>query len=176
MLKINRCAAGLVLLIIASVSATSCMPGVRMNTEGAKETEVTGTYRAILHGCNYLDDLMTVAFLQKEGAKYPFEPYAPDFNFRAREGLPAKEALEAAGKFLDCNTSFRNSQLRRIVTPEGDVLGYEVKPLYHIYAYGMDEPLHTDYRLRDGKIIIRMWVDPSVEKMLSGGTERSMNR
>lgn len=160
------------LLLALIVSATACMPGVRLDTFGAKEADVTGEYRVILHGCNYHNDLNTIAFLQKEGTGFTFDMYAPDFNYRVVKGLTAKEALSKAEKFLDCSTSFRTGQLRKIVTSSGEVLGYEVKPLYDFYTYGTDEPLQTDYRMQKGTVQIKIWLDPTVERMLQGGADR----
>ena len=166
----------LILLLLASMSATSCMSGIRLNTESATQTEVSGTYRAIFVGCNYFNDLNTVVVLQKEGSRYIFEPFVPDFNYRIRKGVPAEEGLAASEKFLNCSTSFRNSQLSRIVTPGGEVLGYEIKPIYSLYAYGTDDPLNTDYWLKDDKVVIKIWLDPSVDRMLNDGRERNFHR
>ena len=166
----------LIFLLFALVGSTSCMSGIRLNTEGAKESEVSGTYRAIFVGCNYFNDLNTVVFLQKEGSQYIFEPFVPDFNYRIRKGVPAEEALAASEKFLNCSSLFRNSQLSRIVTPGGEVLGYEIKPIYSIYVYGTDDPLYTDYWLKDDKVVIKIWLDQSVDRMLNDGRGRNFHR
>ena len=85
----------LFLLMIGVVfSSVSCAPGIRLNTQGAQDSEVAGNYTVIYYGCNFFNDLETIAFLEKEDGKYPFEPYAPDFEYRVKKGLPAKEAME----------------------------------------------------------------------------------
>ena len=147
----------------------SCAPGIRLNTQGAQDSEVTGTYTVIFYGCNYFNDLETIAFLDKEGDRYTFEPYAPDFKYRVKKRVAAKEALAEAENFLSCNGSFKRAQLSSIIAPDGDILGYEVRPLYYSFAYGGEDILYTDYRLKGDKVIIKMWLNPSIENMLQGG-------
>ncbi len=152
----------------------SCMPGIRLDTQGAPDSEVTGTYTVILYGCNFLDDLETIAFLDREGDQYTFEPFAPDFKFRIKKGVPAKEALAEAKNFLNCNTSFSHAQLSRIITPDGAILGYEVRPLYKPFRYGLVDVLYTDYRIKGDRVVLKIKLDPSIENMLqgSGGSDR----
>ena len=147
----------------------SCTPGIRLNTQSAQDSEVTGTYNVIFYGCNYFNDLETIAFLDREGDPYTFEPYAPDFKYRVKKRVAATEALAEAKNFLSCNGSFKRAQLSSIVAPNGDILGYEVRPLYYSFAYGGEDILYTDYRLKGNKVVIKIWLNPSIENMLRGG-------
>ncbi|MGE5299335.1 MAG: hypothetical protein ACM3MB_00035 [Acidobacteriota bacterium] len=147
----------------------SCAPGIRLNTQGAQDSQVAGTYTVIFFGCNFFNDLETIAFLDKEGDRYTFEPYAPDFKYRVKKGVGATEALAEAKNFLSCNGSFKRAQLSSIIAPNGDVLGYEVRPLYYSFAYGGEDILYTDYRIKDDKVVIKIWLNPSIENMLQGG-------
>lgn len=146
----------------------SCTTGIRLNTQGTGYSEAAGTYRVILFGCNFNNDLETIAFLDKEGDKYAFEPYAPDFKFKIKKGVPAKEALKEAGEFVNCNTSFMHFQTYGIIGPNGETLGYEVRPLYEPFAYGAQDVLLTDYWLKDDKVVIKTRLNPWVERMLQG--------
>jgi hypothetical protein len=165
-----------ILLLLCALSCISCTPGIRLNTGGAEGSQVKGTYTLISYGCNYLDDLHAIAFLDKEGDKYTFEPYAPDFNYRIRKGLDAKDALAEADRFVRCNTSFSRSQLSRIIAPDGNTLGYEVRPLYHSFTYGTDDVLYTDYRLKGDKVVITIRLLPTVERMLEGSGPHERER
>jgi hypothetical protein len=161
------------LFVLPALSCIACTPGIRLNTQASQDSQVTGTYTVLFYGCNYLDDLETVAFLDKEGDKYSFEPYAPDFNYRVKQGLDANDALAEAGRFVGCNTSFSRSQLSRIIAPDGDTLGFEVRPLYHSFTYGVNDVLNIDYRLRGDNVVITIRLAPSIEKMLeSSGPHR----
>jgi hypothetical protein len=76
-----------------------------------------------------------------------------------------------ARKFVGCHTAFHRSQLGELVDAKGDVLGYELRPLYLPFVFGFDDVLDTDYRIKDGKVVIKIRLLPSVEKMLSGGSD-----
>jgi hypothetical protein len=154
------------LFLLCALSYTSCTPGIRLNTQAAQDSQVAGTYTVIFYGCNFLDDLETIAFLDKEDDRYTFEPFAPDFNYRVKKGIDAKDALAEATKFISCNSSFSRAQLSRILAPDGDTIGYEVRPLYHSFTYGVNDVLSTDYRIKGDKVVITVGLVPSVERML----------
>jgi hypothetical protein len=155
-------------LLLASL-LISCAPGVRLNTHGAQDSEVTGRYRVIFYGCNFLNDLETIAFLDKEEDKYIFDPYAPEFNYRVKAGLDGPTSLAAAEHFLNCNASYVRTQLRRIIGPDNDIVGYELRPLYAPFTYGFDDVLETDYVIRGDKVVIYIRLVPSVERRLRDG-------
>ena len=162
--------------LLAALFLVSCTSGIRLNTKGTGYSKAEGTYRVILFGCNFGNDLETIAFLDKESDKYVFEPYAPDFKFKIK-GVPAKEALKVAEEFVNCNTSFMHLQTYGIIGPNGEILGYEVRPLYEPLAYGDQDVLLTDYWLRDDKVVIKIRLNPSVERMLEdGGGGKDRNR
>ena len=163
--------------LIAASFCASCTPGIRLNTGGTPGTEIKGDYRVILFGCNYLNDLETIAFLDKEGDQYTFEPYAPDFRYRIERGVAAEDAFEKANKFLDCNPSFRHSQISSITAPNGAIIGYEIRPLYEPFTYGVDDVMYTtDYRLKDDKVVITIRLLPSIENMLQGSGDSGRDK
>ena len=158
----------LVVVAFIALLLSSCAPGNRLTMMQTGESAVTGSYTLILYGCTHYDDFETVAILAKEGA-YPFEPYAPDFKYRVVKGLAGKEALEEAQKFVHCHSAFRTSQLSRLVDEKGETLGFEVRPLYMPFVYGVDDVLDDYYRIKDGKVIVTIRLKPSIERMLSDG-------
>ena len=83
-------------------------------------------------------------------------------------GVAATDALEKVNKFLDCNASFSRSRIRMINAPDGNIIGYEVRPFYQPFPYGIDDVLETAYWLKGDKVIITIRLLPSVEKMLHG--------
>lgn len=154
---------------LVALLCASCAPEMHLNTQGAMESEIKGTYRVIFVGCNFTDDLETIAFLQKEDSRYTFEPYLPDFQYRVEKGVPASDALASAEKFLKCTTSFRRSQLSSIIAPDGSVLGYEVRPLYFPLTYGIDDVLETNYFIRGDKVLISIRQTQRIERIHRGG-------
>lgn len=144
----------LLLMIGLLIGSVSCTPHIRLNTQGAQDAEVVGNYTAIYYGCNFFNDLETIAFLEKEGGAYHFEPYAPDFKYRVKKGLSSKEAIETAKQSVNCNPSFSRTRVSRIVAPNNETIGYEVRPLYLPYTYGVDDVLDVYYRLKDNNVVI----------------------
>jgi len=165
----NGNSAWLAAFLISVALCVSCTPGIRLNTQGAQDSEVAGTYTVIFYGCNFFNDLETIAFLDKGSDLYAFEPYAPDFNYRIKKGVAATEALGEAYKFANCNTSFSRAQLSKIIAPNGDILGYEVRPLYYPVTYGAEDVLETDYRIKNDKVVITIRLVPSVQRMIQNG-------
>lgn len=152
--------------------ASSCSLGNRLEMKTASVSDLTGNFNVIFYGCNYNNDFETVAILAKEDSPYPFEPYAPDFNYRVVKGIPASEALREAGDFVDCNSSFHKPLLSKLVDAKGETLGFEVRPLYHPFTLGFDDALNIDYRIKDGKVVVKIRLLPTVERMLSDGGSR----
>ena len=118
-----------------------------LKTEEAKYDEVTGTYNLILYGGRHINDLETAAFLDREGDQYEFEPYAPEFDYKIKRGVPAEEALKEAKKFVSFHNAFWRSQLSRILDEKGN-------DLLEIY-----------YRIKGDKVIIEINLTPDIFKI-----------
>jgi hypothetical protein len=142
-----------------------------LRTEEAKPEEMKGTFTLILYGGSYLDDLETIALLDSEGDQYVLEPFAPDFDYRMKKGVPAQEAFKEAEKFVNFHPSFWRSQLSRILDKEGKAIGYEVRPLYRPFTYGISDILDVNYWLKEkGRVKVTIRLIPSIEKnKLPGG-------
>lgn len=168
------------MVIVFSLFATGCAFQLRQTawTESARPEEITGTYTLILYGNSYLNDIETVAILDKEGDRYTIEPYAPDFDYRVVKGVPAKRALEQAYRFLKSgNSAYYSAQLSRIVDEKGAVIGYELRPLYEPFVYGLADVLDTNYWIKDNKVFARIKIKPFIERELfsTGGREKSLD-
>jgi len=156
--------------LLAFLFCFSCTPGIRLQTQEVRETEATETYKTILFGCTYNDDLESVAFLDREGDRYTMAPYAPDFRYRIITGLAAKEAFSRAEGFLQCSTAFQGFQVREIIAPGGERVGYEIRPVYHAFVYGAGDPISVDYWLKGDTVVVQIRLTPWAEKLLSGGS------
>jgi hypothetical protein len=138
----------------------------------ADPSEVKGTFTLILYGGNYLDDLETIAILDSEGDEYTLAPYAPDFEYRVQKGVQAEEALSTAQKFVSFHPSFRRSQLSKILDKNGNIIGYELRPLYMPIAVGMvGDVLDVYYWLKEGgRVKVTIKLVPSLERLkIPGG-------
>jgi hypothetical protein len=164
------------LLLIAcfrmSGSTANCHAFERaLRTEEAKPDEIKGMFTLILYGGNYQDDLETIAILDTEGDRYVLDPFAPDFEYRIKKGVPADEAFKEAERFVNFHPSFWRIQLSRIVDKEGKVIGYEVRPLYRPIVFGVSSVLDVNYWLKEkGRVKVTIRLIPSIEKnSLPGG-------
>jgi len=162
------CAVTLMLILLFAISEIFAA-GTAPELRDAKPEDVRGIFTLILYGGKYLDDLETVAILDLEGDRYTFEPYAPGYDYKIKGGIPAKEALEEAEKFVSFHSSFRRTILGKILDKEGNTIGYEVRPLYYPTTFGVSDVLDVDYFIRDGKVISYIRLKPAVEKQLHGG-------
>lgn len=150
--------------VFAAFVLQSCAPGKTLRTDAAVSSEVQGTYTLILYGNNYSDDLETAAFLDKEGDRYTLEPYAPEFTFRVRKGLTADRALREADEFIRSHAEFRQEKLRSIRDEKGELIGYELRPLYLPLTFGTDDVLDIDYWLKEDRVFMLIKLKPSLEK------------
>lgn len=156
-------------LLVLILSCVSCTPGVRISAQ-SWQGEISGAHTVIYYGCNFSEDPETVVLLDTEGDQYTIEPYAPDFKYRIRKVVDARDAFPHIEGFLRCNTAYLGSQVRRIVAPGGQTVGYEVRPTYDPFVYGVRDVISVDYQLSGDKVIAYIRLDPAIEKLLYGGS------
>ncbi len=156
----------LVIMVLAMASY-SCSAGRYLKTETATGEEITGVYTLIFYGGTSANDISTLAILAKEGTPYSFEVFAPEFNYRIIRGIPAKEALEKAEKFVSFHPDFWKIQLSKILDDKGGTVGYEVRPLYNPSVYDKSELPDVYYKITDGKVTvyIKFYKYPAPEPM-----------
>ncbi len=152
----------IILLVIVFLVARSG-DGLNLKTEAANPAEVQGMFTLLLCGSSSTDDLATVAVLDKEGDPYSFEIYAPDFAYAVRTGLNAAQALEEAERFVRRNIRSERSRLHRILSPAGAGIGFELRPLYSVTAFGRDDILDVRYSIKDRKVSVRVELDRDIE-------------
>ena len=153
-------AAVVVLIIIALLSLSG---DNHFKTEVANLADVQGKFTLLLYGCSSRNDLANIAILDKEGDSYSFEIYAPEFSYTTKAGLNAAEALQEAERFVRCNFQSERSQLRKILSPAGKGIGFELRPLYSIITFGKDDVLDVRYLIKDRKIVVYIELDSAIE-------------
>ncbi len=157
----------MIIMAFLAASVGCAATGKRIHTESPGGGDISGVYTLILYGGNYLDDLETAAFLDREGDAYKFGIFAPDFNYRTLKGLTGAEGLKRAEEFVSRNSSFHQVRLSSIVDDKSQVIGYEVRPLYLPFAYGTDDVLDIWYAKKGNKVEVTVRLKPSIEKMKS---------
>ena len=161
----------LCLAVVHLLSSSTLAHERPLKTESAQAAEIKGIFTLILYGGSYADDLETVAILDTEGDQYTFDVFAPDFDYSVRKGMPAKEALKEAEKFVSFHPAFWQTQLSKILDTGGNVIGFEIRPLYLPITYGRSDLLDIYYWSKEGgKIKVTIKLIPSVDKFkLPGG-------
>ncbi len=145
--------------------------GSNLKTTSAQETEVAGVYTLFLHGGHYLEDIETFAILAKEETSYTFEIFKPNFDYKLVKSVPAKEALHDAEAFVSRHPSFSHIQLGKILGTKGEVIGFEVRPLYQPTVFGMEDVLDISYVLKGNKVIVYEQLSFAIDRMrFSGGS------
>lgn len=164
----------IITLLLLSSGISSCVitMGNHLKTLEVKPSEVAGTYSLLLYGCRYFDDIETVAILDKEGDPFAIELYTPDFRYTVKTGLSAAEALKEAEQFVKCSPHYQQSQFSKITDRAGNIIGYEMRPLYSPLRFGMYDVLDIQYFSKGSKIIVYIRLDPAVKKELMDDDDR----
>ena len=97
-------------------------------------------------------------------------PYAPDFRYRVTKGIEAPEAFARAEGFLHCSTAFQGPRLREIITPGGERVGYEIRPVYDAFVYGAGDLISVDYWLKGDTVVVQIRLSRWAESLLFGGS------
>lgn len=152
------------ILIMTIIVINACAPANYLRTDRATAGDITGTYTLLLHGGRYIEDLENVAILDREGDPYIFRIYAPEYDFTVRKGLPAREALEEAEKHVRSHRSVHRTLLKSITDKDGNILGYELRPLYFYLEFGTSDILSVYHRISDGDVISSILLNYDIDR------------
>jgi len=65
---------------------------------------------------------------------------------------------------------FWRAQFSRILDPENRIIGYELRPLYYPFVYGIADFMDVDYWLKpDRSVKITIKLKPQIDRMLHEG-------
>ncbi|MGB9715086.1 MAG: hypothetical protein ACPL1G_01535 [Thermodesulfovibrionales bacterium] len=156
----------LVLFIIFSFISISYTVAGNLKTEESKKEEVKGVFRLILYGGRDINDIERLAILDIEGDRYIFEPFAPDFDYKTKDSLSGKEAFEESYKFISSHNAFHHAQLSKILDFSGNIIGFELRPLYVPFVFGVSDVVEVYYSLKGEKVKAYIKIIPSVERAL----------
>jgi len=158
-------------------SFTSCISGVPLHSRLSQSGGLQdGPYTLFLYGCSNNQSIENTVLFAPEGGKHPISVYGPKFEYKVKQGLPAKEALREAEQFLQCSVFYRKTELRNIVDTAGSVIGYELRPLYSYIDFGTEDVLLVDYRqMEDGRVVVYIKLDPRVDRMINEEREPLMH-
>jgi hypothetical protein len=150
------------IILMGIVCICSCTGPRYLRSVSAGPEEITGTCDLFLYGHRYADDFKNIAFLIPRGGKYSFELYAPKFNYVVRKGLPAGTAIGEAEQFIKFHYSFQRSHLNKILDYEGNVIGYELRPLYSTLDFSYEDVFDVHYLIEDDKVVATVGLKPEI--------------
>jgi hypothetical protein len=149
-----------------------------IQTKGAEKAEITGNYTVFLYGAHHYNDIATVAILAPTDGPHKFDIFATDWAYRSVKGVAGKDAVAMADKFVSWHSSFVRTQTSKILAPSGEIIGYEIRPLYMLTTFGKEDVMYVDYLLKEhNRIEVHIHLDHDVEKKLYGdGADKVRDR
>ena len=152
-----------IILIVSAALVFSCAPGRYLRTERTDTSGIEGNFNLILYGGRYSEDIENLAILDKDNDPYTFEIYARKDDYTVQKNVSAKEALEKAQRFVSRHRSFVRSRLSSILDPAGNIIGYELRPLYQMFEFGDPDVLSVYYEITDSTVIVHVWLKQDIE-------------
>ncbi len=152
--KKYRCKAIVLLLLTFSMS---CATGNFLKTEVMTEPDIKGNYTVFLYDEGWLKK---VAVLDLEGDDYEFQILGSTHNYSVTNNVPADTALKESLMFL--NTM--QVKLRKVLSEEGRVVGYQLTPQFQITRFGTAEIFENYYRVDNRNVYVSIGLKHSVEK------------
>jgi len=166
------------MLLVFSLCSACAVNQSYIQTKGAEKAEIAGNYTVFLYGANHYNDIATVAILAPTDGQYKFDIFAPDWAYRTEKGVAGKAAVAMADKFVSWHSSFARTQTSKILGPYGEVIGYEIRPLYMSTTFGKEDVMYVDYFLKENnRIEVHVHLYYDVEKKLQGdGADKDRGR
>ncbi|HXX53503.1 MAG TPA: hypothetical protein VEI28_02925 [Thermodesulfovibrionales bacterium] len=109
-----------------------------------------GPYVLTLYHEAQYGGLKTMAFLVPQGNGYTLTPYAPGYAYTTIRNVGGQEGLQQAIVFISKNPVYVNYEIRRILDPGGNTVGFEIRPLYDPTANGRSDVMWVEYGLSGG--------------------------
>ncbi len=162
-------------LIACALYFAACTSGRYLATEEITTPVPDGQATLLLYGCRYPDDIENIAILDREGDAFAIDIYAP--SYKVLRGLPLAEAFKQAEQFVSCSFFYEQRQIKRILGPGGQTVGFEVRPLYSPVRFGFPDVLLVNYALEGNRITAYVKLDPRVEAFIRNeGPDRDSGR
>lgn len=131
------------------------------------DSDIKGKFNLIIYSNSFINDPETFIILDRVDDNIKIAPYAPDFKYRAIENLDEKEALKIANEIL--KSSSVSTIKCSAIYDNGNIIGYELKPIYFLWIFGVLEPVETVYKKEGNSILIFIRLNPRVERQLNSG-------
>ncbi len=130
--------------------------------------QISGKFNLIIYSNSFINDPETFIVLDVVEDKVSIKPYASDFKYTIHQNLNEKEALKIAKDVLS-SANISTLKCAVLMDSSKNVVGYEVKPIYFPWVWGVLEPVETRYKEYGNTITIFIRLDPRVERQLNSG-------
>ena len=110
---------------------TSCVANSRLSTQPVNGDFLQGgEFNLILYGMETPYDVETVAILDRADDIYQISSRAKLEEFRIHNKLTKEEASQKAINFLNESIIIKNIEIKSILGPNREVIGYEFRPIF----------------------------------------------
>lgn len=136
------------------------------------ETKLKGNFNVIIYGNSFINDPETFIILDNQEDTITISPYSSSFKYKILQSINKEKSLQI---IKDIFSSSAVSFIRYREIKEADrTLGFEIKPVYYPWIFGISEPLETTYKKNGNKIDVFIRLNPRVEKQIynGGNTDR----
>lgn len=141
----------LIVLFCATPSHSFAM-GSNPSVKPFKEDIPEGTYDLVLYGYDYSGDPLTVAVLDLQGDSFTFQPMSHKSKYEIKKSVESQTALSEARRYVSQHSDSNGVRINKITDQKGRIIGYEVRPVYHITRYGFADILDVHYWFRDSTV------------------------
>lgn len=155
-------------LQIVAIMSIFLMPlfvHAEVSLQPCNEKDIKGMYNLIIYSNSFINDPETFIVLDRADDGMKILPYAPAFKYSVKENLDEKEALKIAGEILK-DSSIVSFVKCSTIRDKENIYGYELKPVYFPWIFGILEPLETVYKKQGSTITIFIRLHPQVERQI----------
>ncbi len=154
-------------LIISFILLIPVISYAELSLIECDESKIKGIFNLIIYSNSFINDPETFIILDKSDDSIDIQPYAPSFKFRIFSNINDAQALNIIKEIFQ-NSSVTSIKYKEIIE-SGKIVGYEIKPIYFPWVFGILEPIETVYKKQNNSIIIFIRLNPIVEKQLYNG-------
>jgi len=163
-------------VFLLALSLAACAGGNRILKTAQQKDPLpdTGPVRLILYEGNAPSDPRKLAIIEVDDA-WEITPWGRERLYRVFRAGNAREAADEAVAFLKQHRSAMGTETRTLFSPDGGVIGYELRPLYQPIELGQADVLSVVYRAdatEAGKIEVHIDLKESVRELMEGRRSR----
>jgi hypothetical protein len=102
------------------------------------------------------NDIKRAVILDLEGDKYNFSPRLRDFEYEILQNVTINEAIYESELFYRYEEVITGYLFVELFTTSGDMIGYELRPLYIKQIYGQEDILDVSYLHSGSKVKVTL--------------------